>query len=71
MSKSQWVSIGKKMGWKKATLEWEAENYLISMSRMIENIRGMDKEKVRSLNLKHDLLSRAFDLIANFQDMAR
>jgi hypothetical protein len=71
ISKSQWETIGKKMGWKKAALEWEAENYLISISRMIENIRASDETKVRETELKTGLLDRAFNLIANFQEMVR
>jgi len=72
LSKSQWEMMGKKSGWmKQAQYEWEAENYLISISRMVENIRGMDKEKVRELELKNGSLKNAFNLIANFQQDAR
>jgi hypothetical protein len=74
ISKRQWESVGKKMGWKKASLypgELEAEDCLINMSRMIEDIRGMDKGKVKNLHLIHDLLSRASDLIAEFKELAR
>jgi len=73
ISKREWINIGKKAGWKKASFEWawEAKNYLISISRMVENIKGMDKVKVRETELKTRLLEKAFNLIAEFQEEVR
>ena len=51
--------------------DWDAENFLISMSRMIENIRAMDKTKVRETELKTRSLQKSFNLIADFQEAVR
>jgi hypothetical protein len=73
MSKGEWINIGKKTGWKKASFEWawEAKNYLMSISRMIEDIKGMDKVKVREAELKTGLLEKAFILITKFEEEVR